>query len=417
MKREHFIWVAVIFAIAVVLLFLCRTKKSYMHNEARDFTLYAKTTFPEFFKNEKKVLDIGSHGSTSQMLNNRFLFDDTCEYNGNDVVEGENVTIVSTTSELPFKDEYFDTIISTECFEHDMNYRESLKKIEKMLKPGGLFIFTCASTGRPEHGTLRTTPDQSLTTKYDTVPEWANYYKNLTVGDISECLNLDNFNPCAFYNNSNSHDLYFWGIKGKDNKYNFNHYTSEGVSLEFENGSNLTIITPCSRPENLEKIKESIDFDKIDKWYIVYDNRHFEFSKRYENNPKVVEIECKDEGVVGHQCRNKALDIIKSGMVYFLDDDNIIHPEFWNIDFQSGKIYTFNQQRSSSDILRGDNINVGKIDTAQFVFDKSLLNGLKFQKDIYEADGIFIQKLIEDNRTNWNFIDQIGCYYNKLKSL
>lgn len=44
----------------------------------------------------------------------------------------------------------FDTIISTECFEHDPEYSESLNKIYKMLKPDGLFCFTCASTNRME---------------------------------------------------------------------------------------------------------------------------------------------------------------------------------------------------------------------------------------------------------------------------
>ena len=35
----------------------------------------------------------------------------------------------------------------------------------------------------------------------------------------------------------------------------------------------FTIITPCCRPENLETMLPSIDFDKVDKWIIVYDTR------------------------------------------------------------------------------------------------------------------------------------------------
>ena len=76
--------------------------------------------------------------------NNHYLFDN-CHYNGNDVVAVPNVTIVSRTKDLPFNDNYFDTIISSECFEHDPEYIESWKKIYKMLKPIGLFVFTCAS--------------------------------------------------------------------------------------------------------------------------------------------------------------------------------------------------------------------------------------------------------------------------------
>lgn len=192
------------------------------------------------------------------------------------------------------------------------------------------------------------------------------------------------------------------------------------IALQYKKISNfektrVTIITPCSRPENLEKMKESMNFNKIEKWYIVYDNRKFEFSKRYENDPKIIEVECKEEGSAGHQCRNKALDMIDSGMIYFLDDDNIIHPEFWNLEIDSGKLFTFNQQRSSTTVFTGDNPTVGMIDTAQFIFDKSILGDLRFEKDKYEADGIFIHELIERAKDNWVFIDKIACYYNKLK--
>lgn len=228
MKREYWIYISVIIVICL-LLFVNRPKKSFMHGEARDFTLYVKNTFPEFFEGEKTILDVGSADING---NNRFLFDESCKYNGNDVVQSENVTIVSTTSELPFEDEYFDTIISTECFEHDMNYKESFKKIEKMLKPGGLFVFTCASTDRPEHGTLRTSEKASKTTEINN-EEWANYYKNLVASDVTECLNVENFSPYAFYTNTKSHDLYFWGIKG-NNERTFTHYSGEGVTLDFE---------------------------------------------------------------------------------------------------------------------------------------------------------------------------------------
>ena len=121
-----------------------------MHPEAKDFTVFIKNSLEEYFIN-KKVLDVGSGDING---NNNFLFEN-CEYNGNDVAEAKNVTIVSRTKDLPFEKESFDTIISTECFEHDPEYKESLLKICEMLKSDGLFVFTCASTGRPEHGTRK----------------------------------------------------------------------------------------------------------------------------------------------------------------------------------------------------------------------------------------------------------------------
>lgn len=174
-----------------------------MHDEARRFTLYVKSKFPQFFENYRFVLDVGSADING---NNMFLFTN-CVYLSNDVVPARNVSIVSETRNLPFSDASFDTIVSTECFEHDMHYEESIKKIIRLLKPGGLFFFTCASTGRAEHGTLRTTPSESMTTN---IPEWANYYKNLTEDDIDI---EDAFDKYCFYNNTKSCDLYFWGIK------------------------------------------------------------------------------------------------------------------------------------------------------------------------------------------------------------
>lgn len=177
-----------------------------MHDEARRFTLYVKSKFPQFFENYRFVLDVGSADING---NNMFLFNN-CVYLANDVVPARNVTIVSETRNLPFSDASFDTIVSTECFEHDMHYEESIHKIIQLLKPGGLFCFTCASTGRAEHGTRRTTPSESMTTRVTDFPEWPDYYKNLTADDIDL---EDSFETYAFYTNDKSHDLYFWGIK------------------------------------------------------------------------------------------------------------------------------------------------------------------------------------------------------------
>jgi len=85
--------------------------------EARDFTLFVKKILNDFFIN-KTVLDVGSGDING---NNGFLFEN-CYYIGNDVIEARNVSIVSKTKDLPFKSNIFDTIISTECFEHDPVY-------------------------------------------------------------------------------------------------------------------------------------------------------------------------------------------------------------------------------------------------------------------------------------------------------
>ena len=167
-----------------------------------------KTILSSYFVN-KRVLDVGSGDING---NNRFLFEN-CEYNGNDVIQTRNVTIVSKTKDLPFENNYFDTIISTECFEHDPEYKESLIKIYNMLKPGGLFFFTCASTGRREHGTRRTSPSESYGS-IGNLEDMVDYYKNLTAIDLNEVLQLNKlFATWDTYYNPESFDLYFLGIK------------------------------------------------------------------------------------------------------------------------------------------------------------------------------------------------------------
>ena len=179
-----------------------------MHTEAKDFTLFVKKILSDYFIN-KIVLDVGSGDING---NNRFLFEN-CNYNGNDVIHASNVTIVSKTKNLPFIDNFFDTIISTECFEHDPEYKESFIKIYNMLKPDGLFCFTCASTDRGEHGTRRTHPECSYGT-IGNLNDMQDYYKNLTEIDLNEVLSLNElFTVWDTYYNSNSKDLYFVGIK------------------------------------------------------------------------------------------------------------------------------------------------------------------------------------------------------------
>lgn len=82
-----------------------------------------------------------------------------------------------------------------------------------MLKPGGLFFFTCASDGRPEHGTRRTSPNDSYGT-LGNVEGWTDYYKNLNLTHLKEVFDLDkDFCGWNAYYNEQSKDLYFWGIK------------------------------------------------------------------------------------------------------------------------------------------------------------------------------------------------------------
>jgi SAM-dependent methyltransferase len=180
------------------------------HKEQIVFCTNIQNKFPEFFSN-KFVLDIGSLDVNG---NNGYLFKN-CLYIGVDIATGKNVDIVSKGHELAMPDHSLDCIISTECFEHDQYYAKTLKNIMRMLKPGGLFIFTCATTGRAEHGTRRTSPQDAPLLQ--DMQDWGDYYKNLDENDIREVLDIETlFKQFEFSSNDISHDLYFYGIKEGD---------------------------------------------------------------------------------------------------------------------------------------------------------------------------------------------------------
>lgn len=181
------------------------------HIEQRVFCTKIKAIHPKLFYNVT-VLDVGSLDINGS---NRYLFTgDHGTYTGIDVAMGRNVDAVSKGHEWSAPDGFYDTVISTECFEHDMHYEKTLKNIVRMIKSGGMFIFTCATTGREEHGTTRSAPFTSPLTSQIADGGWNDYYKNLEAKDIREVLDLDAvFREYLFETNDKSHDIYFYGIK------------------------------------------------------------------------------------------------------------------------------------------------------------------------------------------------------------
>ena len=173
------------------------------HPEQLEFIQSVKKVFESNFSTAK-VLEIGSlniNGSIRQ-------FFDGCDYIGIDVGGGRDVDIVCGGHEYAAPKESYDTIISCECFEHNPYWMETFINMHRMCKVGGLMIMTCATTGRAEHGTTRTTPlDSPLTL------DW-NYYKNLTENDFTKRLNLsDLFSKFKFDVDQEAYDLRFYGIK------------------------------------------------------------------------------------------------------------------------------------------------------------------------------------------------------------
>jgi SAM-dependent methyltransferase len=71
------------------------------------------------------------------------------EYIGVDFVneghphDNEQIDVYYDGKTIPFPDNSFDSILSSEVFEHVFNLPEILKELERVLKPGGKILITC----------------------------------------------------------------------------------------------------------------------------------------------------------------------------------------------------------------------------------------------------------------------------------
>jgi SAM-dependent methyltransferase len=174
------------------------------HPQQQNFCLKVKEKFPNYFK-DTKIFDVGSLDINGT---NHFLFEGDYKYIGVDLIEGKNVDFVCRGHEYDTQDR-FDVSISTECFEHDEFWKESFDNMYRLLKSGGLLLFTCAHDNRGEHGTSKSRPEDA-----PAVAELNDYYGNLNEQKYKEKFNFDEmFSEYHFEVDYFVNDLYFYGIK------------------------------------------------------------------------------------------------------------------------------------------------------------------------------------------------------------
>ena len=171
------------------------------HIEQREFFDSIKEKYPQYFDNVN-VIEIGSLNINGTV---RDFYTNTTGYIGVDLDEGKDVDLVMEGQDVDFPDKSFDVAVSAECFEHNPYWKETFLNMYRMADK--FVIFTCASDGRAEHGTTRTTPANSpFTLAWD-------YYKNLNANDFKNTFMLDEmFSSYEFSYNPYSCDLYFWGV-------------------------------------------------------------------------------------------------------------------------------------------------------------------------------------------------------------
>ena len=118
-----------------------------MHNVAYQNAERFYRNYCENNIENKKILDIGSYDINGSL---KPLFEKG-QYIGMDMSEGPNVNIVASAHDIPFKDNYFDIVLSSSCFEHDDMFWISFLEMCRVLKPGGFMYINAPSIG-PYHG-------------------------------------------------------------------------------------------------------------------------------------------------------------------------------------------------------------------------------------------------------------------------
>lgn len=196
------------------------------------------------------------------------------------------------------------------------------------------------------------------------------------------------------------------------------------------------IITRCTRLQNLLQIKENVYncSENIEiNWHLIFDvgplkdidaellanlsdnkNTNIHFVKGTKNGllyPEVSELISK----------------IKEGWIYLLDDDNILHEDFYKETLKSinnnkdKSVHIFSQKVDKKDFT-GLDIRVAKpentkwqgIDIAQMLIKREIFDNFKFEAN-YSADGFFIEKVYAAHPNKFIWIKKILSYYNYLE--
>jgi hypothetical protein len=176
----------------------------------------------------------------------------------------------------------------------------------------------------------------------------------------------------------------------------------------------LNIITPCSRPENLYKISESINIPRSQyRWFVVFDKKNV-----LENTPYNAECYAHQDAksTSGNAQRNYALDKVISGHIYFNDDDTLIHPDLWeNIKDLNNDFISFKQVTKDGKLrLQGNNISLGNIDSHNFIIHSNLLGNTRWVLNRYDADGLFAYECKQKSKS-FMHLDKTLSVYNALR--
>lgn len=200
----------------------------------------------------------------------------------------------------------------------------------------------------------------------------------------------------------------------------------------------IHIITRCTRPNNLlilrDSIKKNLNDNIVFTWTICFDSRilkdiDVELLSELQNNSNFiskVDFKYLKGDYWGLSQLNDIILSFNDGWIYHLDDDNILHDNFSNVlitKFSSDKdIIVFSQYVGGKDFsgldireAKSDNMVVSKVDLAQWLINVSIHKEGYLYGSGYTADGQLIEKVYNDKKDKFIFIDEVLSYYNYLQ--
>jgi hypothetical protein len=197
----------------------------------------------------------------------------------------------------------------------------------------------------------------------------------------------------------------------------------------------ITLITVCSRIDNLEQIYNSIINQNYDnyKWIISFDAKELpvipikikDYNSINSDKVQLVLYKNKKIDVTNYAALNNILDnyIKEDTWIHVVDDDNILYPNYLNtindiINSNKELKFIYYKQQYKDGIhrfgCRSKDIRERNIDIAQVCLYTSIIEDTRFIQK-YTADGIFYKEIfnkIIKNKQQWRSIPEFLCYYN-----
>lgn len=178
----------------------------------------------------------------------------------------------------------------------------------------------------------------------------------------------------------------------------------------------IYIVTPCSRPENLEVISKSIPSEC--RWIVLHEPH---INIPYIEN--MTAIQCPKTGFVGADGRNyfvNNFNLSDEDWIYSLDDDNIIHPRMFSeisklLDKDISIIYWGQLNKDETvRLMPRTSIIIDTIDAACFISKWKFNKHVRYNTEAYNYDGLYAIQCA-NNGPVLRLNDYL-CYYNYLRS-